>query len=28
MQTVERIELCAALKEAKGDELTAALKAR
>ena len=28
LQTVERIELCAALKEAKGDELTAALKAR
>jgi len=28
MQTVERIELCAALKEAKSDELTAALKAR
>jgi len=27
-QTVERIELCAALKEAKADELTAALKAR
>ena len=27
-QTVERIELCAALKTAKGEELTAALKAR
>ena len=27
-QTVERIELCAALKEAKAEELTAALKAR
>jgi len=27
-QTVERIELCAALKKEKGDELTAALKAR
>ncbi|WP_026941441.1 M1 family metallopeptidase [Hellea balneolensis] len=27
-QTLERIELCAALKEAKADELTAALKAR
>ncbi len=27
-QTVERIELCAALKDAKGEELTAALKAR
>ena len=28
LQTVERIELCAALKEAKAEELTAALKAR
>jgi len=28
LQTVERIELCAALKKAKAEELAAALKAR